>query len=169
MIFCQVGKGRNIKMHTAHPIQGDGMRGYLHNNILTACVPHTGKQALKFKTLRRGPLCWHHQISDLVFHGADKADLCPTCLFQHLLQKKGNGSLSVGACYTDHGHAFCRMTVEITTDQRKRLPVRFHQNVRDIPFRSFRRYHCGSAFFQSHRDKPVSVSCKTGYGNKQTA
>ena len=85
MILGQIGKGCHIIDQAAHPLQANGMAGYLHDHMGTAGIPHFGKQCLQIQALGGSALCGDPLVADHIFHGAHQTHLGAPDSFQHML------------------------------------------------------------------------------------
>ena len=167
VVLRQVGKGRHIVAHPAHPVQGNGVAGYLHHSIFAACLTHSIKEALQLQAFRGGPLGGDLFGTDAVAHGANEAHLGPPGLLQHRFQKQGDGGFSVGARNAHQLHGLCRVAIEVAGDLGQSQPVLSHQHIGHILLRPLGGDHHRRPPVHGHGDKPVSVGSESGNGHKQ--
>ena len=143
------------------------MAGNLHNGVLTARVPHPGKELLQLQAFRGGPFRGEGLLANEIAHGANESHLCPPGLLQNGFQQQGDGGLSVGAGDADALHGLCRVPVKIAGHLGQRQTVRGNQDIGDLYIRLFRRDRHNGSPFHRHGDESVPVRGKAGDGRKQ--
>ena len=89
VILREVRERTDGKVYARNTVQNERMRGYLHDDMGTACVRHLTEKLLELVALRRCTLGVDKLITDHISVRADKADLCVKLRFKQVLDKIG--------------------------------------------------------------------------------
>ena len=91
-------------------------------------------------------------VADHVLDRADEPDLRAQRLFQHMLQKIGDGRFAVRAGDADDAHIVCRMSKPVRTEHCKRCAGIRNQHIGNLHLRLFLADDAGCAVFCSLRN-----------------
>ena len=106
VVAPQIREGGDVEDRRVHPVQGQGVRGDLHDDVGGTPVGHDTQQGLQVGRLGRGDggaTAGQLGPVDPVPDGADRAGMTP-CRAQPGLHEEGRRRLAIGASDPEHRH-----------------------------------------------------------------
>ena len=169
VILREVRERTDGKVYARNTVQNERMRGYLHDDMRTACVRHLTEKLLELVALRRCTLGVDKLITYHITVRADKADLCVKLRFKQVLEKIGRRGLAVCAGYADDGHLRGGVAKIVAAEYRKSIAAVCHNDIGNVNLRLFLANYDRSTLLRCRRYVGIAVGLKACYRNEGVA